>query len=46
MENLKRGLTDTFDDITILGVHIRELGDAHNDSDTHCPALVQKSRVP
>lgn len=45
-ENLKKKkeLTDTFDDVTILGIHIRELGDAHNDSDAH-PALVEKSRV-
>jgi len=38
-------LTDALDDIVIFGVHIRELSDAHNNSDTHCPTYVQKFRV-
>jgi len=44
-ENFNRRLTDALDDVTILDVHVGELGDAHDDSDAHPPACIQEPRV-
>jgi len=44
-ENFNKRLTDALDDVTILDVHVGELGNAHDDSDAHPPAYIQEPRV-